>query len=213
MRKINALVDCDVVARAEAHGGAGKIAEAIDRDAGGLGKTGDEKGRGQVCQVMFHLVQLGLELRLVLVLESVFNRNRAANVFDLLQHQARRGPVGRHETEPAPVVDAGVAIDADVFDLAQVQPCFAQAIVDRLGRQPRPMLDAAKTFLLGRGHKFAIDEQAGRRVSVVSVQTQNDHFGTISDFGLRIADFKPDDVFAVRPLVTNIRQNFAAFFY
>jgi hypothetical protein len=37
------------------------------------------------------------------------------------------------------------------------------------------MLDPAKALLFRRGHKFAIDKQTSRRITVISVKTQDFH--------------------------------------
>jgi len=68
-------------------------------------------------------------------------------------------PVCQNETQAPPHVRSGLTIDRDVIDIAQVQPAFVQTVIDRVGGQPSPMLDPAKTFFLRRSHNFSIDNQ------------------------------------------------------
>ena len=55
------------------------------------------------------------------------------------------------------------------------QAAFAQTIIDRLGRQPSPMLDPAKAFLLRGRDQFAIDKQTGGGIAVISVEAEDVH--------------------------------------
>ena len=64
MRKIDAGIDLDLVALTKAHGGTGKIAETIDRNAGRFTEPGNEKGRSQVREVMFDVMHLVLPSKL-----------------------------------------------------------------------------------------------------------------------------------------------------
>src|SRR5689334_9246352 len=110
MGKVNAAGNGELVARPKTEGRAGKIAETIDRNAGGFREFGNEKGRSQVGHVMLNLVELGLEGDVVNLLERVFNRNRAANIPHLLQHEFWRGPAAYDKAKPPQIVDAGFAI-------------------------------------------------------------------------------------------------------
>ena len=62
--------------------------------------------------------------------------------------------MAENENQPAPVIYARFAIDGDVIDVAEATSAFAQAVIDRLGRQSRPMLDPPEAFLLGRGDEL-----------------------------------------------------------
>ena len=58
MREIDAAVDGDLRPAADAPGGAGEIAEAIDRNDDRLIEGRDVKGRGQMRQMMFDPMHL-----------------------------------------------------------------------------------------------------------------------------------------------------------
>ena len=58
MRKIHPPVDGDVLALADAPGGAGEIAEPVDRNDDGLLERRDMKGRGKMREMMLDLVHL-----------------------------------------------------------------------------------------------------------------------------------------------------------
>ena len=83
--------------------------------------------------------------------------------------------MGQNETQAPPVVRSRLTVDRDVIDIAQAQPAFLQTVIDRIGRQPGPMLDPAKTFFLCRGDDFSIDNQTRGGIGVVSVQSKNGH--------------------------------------
>ena len=92
----------------------------------------------------------------------------------------------KNKGEPPPVIDAWLAIDGDVFNVAQGDAAFAKAVVDRLCRQARPVLDPAKAFLLCRSNNFSILYQARRRISL-RIETKNDHCGRILSLSIHPA--------------------------
>src|SRR6185369_10200775 len=78
-----------------------------------------------------------------------FNIRSAANIPELGPHEPRIRPVRKQETKPAKIVYARSAVDGDVINVSNADASFAQAVLHRLRRQTRPMLDAAKALLLG----------------------------------------------------------------
>ena len=58
--------------------------------------------------------------------------------------------------EPAPVIHAGLPIDRDMLDVPKRDTAFAQTVIDRVRWQASPMLDPAKTLLLGGGDQLAV---------------------------------------------------------
>src|SRR5207249_11040745 len=68
---------------------------------------------------------------------------------------------------------ARLAIDRDVIDVAEVDPGFVEAVADRLGGQAGPMFDATKPLFLGGGNEFAIAHEAGGRVAVIGVNSED----------------------------------------
>ena len=83
--------------------------------------------------------------------------------------------MGRYKREPPPVVHARFTIDRDVIDVAKRKFALLQNVIDRARRQPGPMFDPPKTFLLRRGDEFAINEQTGGGIAVICVETQDFH--------------------------------------
>lgn len=151
MREKNALVDLDAVSLAHSKRGAGKIAEAINRDAGGLFETRNQIGRREMREVVLDVVGLRLNLDPVKLLERFLDRCGAPDVLDFLPHQLRMWPTRENESEAPQIVYARLAIDRDVIDLLHPHFPFLQTIIDRLGRKSGPMLDPAKPFFLRRG--------------------------------------------------------------
>jgi hypothetical protein len=66
-------------------------------------------------------------------------------------------PMRKDETESPEIVDARLTIDRDMSDIGEFDSALAQAIIDRIGRKPSPMLDPAEAFFLRRGNDFSID--------------------------------------------------------
>ena len=52
---------------------------------------------------------------------------------------------------------------------------FPQAIGDRLGREARPMLDAAESLLLRRRDELAVADERSRGIAVEGVEAKDDH--------------------------------------
>src|SRR5205823_70559 len=137
---------------------------------------GNEERGSEMGEMMFDMMNLRLQLHLVAGFDCLLDRRRAADVFDLLPHQFRMWPVGEHESEPPPVMHTGLAIDRDMIDIAQLDPPCAQTIINRVRRQPGPVLDPAKPFFLGGSDYFSIDNQTRGRVAVVSIKAKDCHF-------------------------------------
>lgn len=118
MWEIDPLIDLDPTASAPAQRGAGEITETVDREAGSLIESGKENRGSKVREVMFDMMNLRLELDCVGLGKGFGCRGSAANVLNLLPHQARVRQMGQDKAEPAPVVDPGAAIDRDVVDVS-----------------------------------------------------------------------------------------------
>src|SRR5439155_26128884 len=71
-----------------------------------------------------------------------------------------------------------IAVDSDVIDVVQIDARFVEAVADSDRRKASPVFDAPEAFLLGRRDKFAVDEDGGGGVGVVSVDAEDDHCGT-----------------------------------
>ena len=67
------------------------------------------------------------------------------------EQQARIRALERDITELAEEIGAAAAVDGDMGHVTEVNLGFTQAIVDRLGGESGPMLDAPKPLLLGGG--------------------------------------------------------------
>ncbi len=119
VREVDPLIDLDPAATAPPQRGAGKIAKAIDREAGGFLETGEEDGGGEMRQVMLDVMDLRGKLDAIRFFQGFAGGGGAAHVLHLLPHEARIGQMGEDEGEPAPVVRAGFAVERDVVDLRQ----------------------------------------------------------------------------------------------
>jgi hypothetical protein len=154
-------------------------------------------------QVMLYVVHLRLRRRAECLLDGGASRRRFSYVADLLQDKARIGPMGDEELQTAQVVDARLAIDRDVLDIGHANAAGLETVLDGLGWQAGPVLDATEPLFLGGRDELAVLEQARRRVAVVGVKSQNDHCEfPIADCGLAARR-----AFTVRPLATKIASS------
>ena len=82
-----------------------------------------------------------------------------------------------------------------MVQVAQPNPCLFQAISDRLGGQPRPMLHPPKALLFRGGHELPIPDEAGCGIRMIRIKPEYNH--TPGNFRwLRTLGFKP-----VAPLI------------
>src|ERR1043166_9344683 len=128
MRKINAIVDLECLAVAEAKGGAGEISKTVNRQAGRFFKSGNEKRRCEMSEVMFDMMNGRFQFHAVLLLEGGLNGGGASDVLDFLQRQLRMRPMVQDKSHPPPVVHPGLAFDRDMIDIAPAQPAFMQTV-------------------------------------------------------------------------------------
>ena len=87
-----------------------------------------------------------------------------------------------------------------MVEFAEPKVAFLKAVLDRLGRQPRPMFDAAETLLFRRSYQLSIADQASRRITMICVEAQDCQMG---DRIWKIEDRKPE-IFDFRTSVERI---------
>src|SRR5215471_13964919 len=76
--------------------------------------------------------------------EELLNLPPLAANPEAAEHQSDFGRMERKIGDLAPAVSAAVLVDRNMMYIGQAQPCFVQAIGDRLRGKPGPMLDPAK---------------------------------------------------------------------
>ena len=118
MRKINPLLDLDPPAAPPPQRGAGEVAKTIDGEAGRFVEPGEEHGRGEMGQMVLDVMHLGRDLDAVGLLQRFAHGGSAAQVLNLLPHQAWIGQMSQDEPEPPPVVRTRFAVDRNMVDLA-----------------------------------------------------------------------------------------------
>ena len=126
-------------------------------------------------EMMFDMMNGRFQFHAVFLLERGLDRGGTADVLYLLGDQFRMRSMRQNEMQAPPIVHARLAVDRDMIDIAPAQPAFMQTVIERVGRQPGPMLDPAKTFFLRRGDNFSIDNQTRGGIGVISVETENCH--------------------------------------
>ena len=174
MREMHAPVDGDGSAVAHAPGGAGKIAEAIDRHHRSALEWRYQEGRSEMRLVVLDVVDAPLErgLREGLV-EKLRNVAPLAAVVQPLAQQPNAGSPPQHVAQLARKIGVGIAIERDVIDVGQGQPGFREAISDRLLREPGPMLGPPEALLFGRRYQAAVDHDAGGGIGMEGVEPEN----------------------------------------
>src|SRR5436190_23165158 len=63
-------------------------------------------------------------------------------------------------------------------NLRQGDARLVQAVTDRLRRNPRPMLDPQKPLLFGCCDETSVFQNAGRRIAVIRVETNDEQMRT-----------------------------------
>ena len=93
MGKVNPLVNRHRAAAPKAHRRAGEIAEAVDGNARSFIETRNEKGRSEMGQMMFDVMDLRLKRNPVDLFQRFVGRGSVPDVTDLLKHQPGIGPM------------------------------------------------------------------------------------------------------------------------
>ncbi len=176
MREVDATVDADGIAAAEAPGAGGEVAEAVDRQADRLVEIGGEEGGGEVGAVVLDVMDLGAQrLPRKGAGDRLLDRGGAADVGEALEDEGRAGPALQDVEGAAPAVDARVAVDGEVVDVGEAQAGILQAPAHGLGGQAGPVLDAAEALLFSRGDELAVLHQGGGGVAMIGVQSEDNH--------------------------------------
>src|SRR5215813_8360492 len=107
-------------------------------------------------EMVLDVMHLRFDLDPVDLLELFLDRGRASEVLDFLRDKFRVRKMGEPKRDSPPIVHARLP-------------------VDRARWNTGPMFDPPKTLFFGRGHKFAINKQAGGRITVISVKPEDLH--------------------------------------
>ncbi len=175
MREIDAAIDPDGGALPDTPGGAGEIAKTVDRDDDRLLEGRDVEGGGEVGEMVLDLVKFRANgLARERHDEQGEKRIAGEPVAHALAHERDAGRRADDVGELAQGVGAVVLVDGDMVDVADGEIRLAQAIGDRLGGKPGPVLDAAEAFLLGGGDERAVANERRRGVAVKRVEAKDD---------------------------------------
>ena len=86
------------------------------------------------------------------------------------------------EAEPAQKIGAWIERNRHVIEIAGADLGLLEAIANRLGRKPGPVLDTVEAFFLNGGDQLAIDHDRCRSVAVVGIDAKNVSHGDLSQF-------------------------------
>ena len=174
MGEVDAAVDRETAALAQAPGGRREVAEAVDRDRHGLVVGRHQEGRGEMAEMVLDGMHGAAELLVrQRLLEVAGDVGAFAALAQPAQHVGRADARGQDVAELAPAVGAVVAVDGDVLDVAERDAGLGQAVADRFAGKAAPVLDAAEALLLDGGDQGAVLDQAGRGVGVIGVQPED----------------------------------------
>ena len=99
-----------------------------------------------------------------------------AHVAEPLRDETEVGPLRCDIKKPPPQVRFRIFVDRDVIDVTELHARFFQTKPHRLTRQTGPVFNAPESLFLGGGDQFSVAEDARRRVAVIGVESENDHF-------------------------------------
>src|SRR5262245_9122962 len=174
--EVDPFGDPYVVAASNAPGGAGEVAEAVERYRHRLVEGRDVERGGEVRQMVLDRVARALE---ALTRESLFQELCGACPFlavrQPVQHDSHSRPLANQEFSASPIVGAAVLVDGDVGDILQVGAGFCEAPLDRLRWKARPMLDTAEALFPRRRDQLAIGDNAGGGIGMEGVQAEYEH--------------------------------------
>ena len=176
VREVHTLADLQIVAAARSEHRRDEVPEAVDRQAGRLVERREEERGGHMGTVVLDVVNRGADpCRVAFELrgQDLPQVAHLAHVGQPILDRGERGPALQREQDLLVQMGRGIAPDRDVVDLGELQPGKIETETDRLGRESGPVLDAPDALFLDRRHQLAVDEQAGRRVAVVSVDAQD----------------------------------------
>ena len=82
--------------------------------------------------------------------------------------------MGENESEPAQIIDSGLAVEGDMIHLVEADASGSEAIIDGFGGQTGPMFDPAEAFFFCGRDEFSVAYEASRGISVICVNAQKD---------------------------------------
>ena len=179
-RKIEAIEHLDVRPLAPRHHRRREVSRTIDAEDSRLLKWRAEEGRGQVTPMVLDELNFGPDhLRVHAELHLL------ETLVELLDVVLVGGPLGPHgpsrtwvlDDEPGLAVPFGgrVSTDGDGGYILKRTIGLLEAELDGLGRKARPMLHSPKPLFLSGHEKLAVDEDGRRTVSVVGVESKDNH--------------------------------------
>jgi hypothetical protein len=116
---------------------------------------------------------LGLERqRLCQCLRDVTN---PTGVPDSIQHHSHSGTSPKSEKSLPPQVRFRISGDRNAIDISSSDIAQLETPFDGLFRKTGPMLDPPKALLFDGTHKLAVSNQDSRNISMVGVDTEDDH--------------------------------------
>ena len=178
VREVDALQHVEPVAAPDCERRAHEVPEAVDGADRGLRERGDEERARQVGRMMLDRVDPGAQRGRIdaeAARDHLPHTAHAAGVPHPVPGEPQARPRPQREERLAREIRPRVPGDRDVVDLGRRDPGHVETAPDRLGRESRPVLDAAEPLLLDRRHELPVPQQHGGGVSVVGVDAEDDH--------------------------------------
>jgi hypothetical protein len=126
-------------------------------DAMDLASEGAAVGGAEVCDLAHHVLHV----------------QPRARVAESLDDKARRRPLGERESHLLTEAASRISVDGDMIHVAETDTRLVEAEANRLGGYSRPVFQPSEAFLLRRSDQLPIDEDAGRRIGVVRVDSKH----------------------------------------
>ena len=174
--EVDAVFDVDFAFDARAPGGGGEVAHAVDGDVDGVLKWGAEVAGGEVGKVVLDVVNTSLHAFAGKgVGNGLFDGFGLATLLESLKDEFEAGAGTEDEEETAEVVDLGVEVDGDVFEVLETQAGFVQAVLHGEGGETGPVFDAAESLFFDCGDELAVANDGGGGVAMVGVDSEDGH--------------------------------------
>src|SRR5437870_6927127 len=118
-------------------------------------------------------------------LELLIRPRPFALIAEPIQDERKIGASRQKVAHFLPEIGLRILIDRYVPNLSETDAGFAQAIANSLRGETCPVLHAPIALLLGSGDQCPIAQKAGRSITVIGVDTKNNHPGVHQSWNRR----------------------------
>jgi hypothetical protein len=119
--------------------------------------------------------------------ERLAQREHAPLSPETLANRAQRRTTAERPRDLARQMHQRIARYSDMFEVARRDTGARETPSDCGGREPGLVLDASEPLFLGGCHDLAVDQERGRRVTVIRIDAEDDHSDSFSSLLAHVA--------------------------